>query len=81
MLQLTTPVLNMAVVSMYKPVIYKLKIVGGGKLDYYKSIGGTTKRGNQILKFQWGEAKGGNKIFDSNLVGGILEETMVMLYY
>ena len=71
----------MVVVSMYKPVIHKLKIVGGGKLDYYKSIGGTTKRGEANFEILVGEAKGGNKIFDSNLVGGILEETMVMLYY
>ena len=55
----------MVVVSMYKPVIHKLKIVGGGKLDYYKSIGGTTKRGEPNFEILVGEAKGGNKIFDS----------------
>ena len=40
----------MLVVSLCKPVIRKLKILGQGKL---KSIGRTTKRGGQILKFQW----------------------------
>ena len=34
----------MLVVSLCKPVIHKLKILGGRKLEYYKSIGGTTKR-------------------------------------
>ena len=47
--------LNELVISLCKPVIHKLKILGGGKLEYYKSMGGTTKRGEQILKFQWGE--------------------------
>ena len=47
--------LNELVISLCKPVIYKLNILGGGKLEYYKSMGGTTKRGEQILKFQWGE--------------------------
>ena len=51
---------NVLVVSFCKPVIHKLKILGGGKLEYYKSIGAKTKkkRGGQNLKFQWGEAKG-----------------------
>ena len=53
----------MLVVSFCKPVIRKLKMLGGGKLEYYKSMGGTTKRGNQILRFQWGEAKGGGHDF------------------
>ena len=41
-------------VSLCKPVIQKLKILGGGKLKYYKPMRGTTKRRDQILKFQWG---------------------------
>ena len=65
-LQLITQVL-MLVVSLCKPVICKLKIFGEGNL-----VGGTTKREDQILKFQWGDT-----IFDPNLVvWKILEETM-----
>ena len=30
--------------------------MGGGKFEYYKSMGGTTKKGGNK---QWGEAKGG----------------------
>ena len=65
--------LNVLVVSFCKPVIHKLKVLGGRKLEYYKSMGGPQESGgNQILQFQWGEAKGRNTIFDSNLVGGNL---------
>ena len=52
----------MLVVSLCKPVIHKLKILGGRKLEYYKSMGGNHEKvggGGQILKFQLGEAKGG----------------------
>ena len=50
----------MLVVSLCKPVIHKLKILGGRKLEYYKSMGGNHEKvgGGQILKFQLGEAKG-----------------------
>ena len=73
-MQLIIQALNVLVVSLCKPVIiHKLKILGGGKHEYYKSMGGTTKRGDQILKFQGGEQKRGvGTIFDSNLVGGNL---------
>ena len=36
---------------------------GNRELEYYKSMGGTIKRGYQILKFQWGEAKEGEHNF------------------
>ena len=54
-------------------------MLGGGELEHYKSMGGTTKRGDQILEFQWGGGEGGEQkkggmIFDSNLVGGNLGE-------
>ena len=35
----------MLVVSLCKPVTHKLKMLGGGELEHYKSMGGTTKRG------------------------------------
>ena len=68
----------MLVVSLCKPVIYKLKILGGGNLNIINQWGNHKKGGvDQILKFQWGGAKGGGgMISDSNLVGRILEETM-----
>ena len=48
-------------VGLCKPAVYKLKILGGGKFEYYKSMGGTTKMGgDQIFKVQWGETKGGH---------------------
>ena len=46
-------------------------MLGGGKLEYYKSMGGTTKRGSQILRFQWGEAKGGGRDFWLKFNGGV----------
>ena len=50
--------LNVLVVSLGKPVIHKLKILAEGKLKYFKSMEGTTKRkgGGQILKFRWEES-------------------------
>ena len=58
----------MLVVSFFKPVELKLKILDGRKLEYYKSMGGTTKkgrreRGHQILKLHWGLAKDGEHDF------------------
>ena len=69
----------MLVVSFCKPVIHKLKILGGGKLEYYKSIGAKTKKkgGGKIWNFSGEKQKGKeDTIFDSNLMGDILEETM-----
>ena len=67
-------------VRLCKPAIYKLKILGGGKFEYYKSMGQPQKvgvgGGDRIFKVQWGEAKKGDTIFDLNLVWGSLEETM-----
>ena len=66
-------------VCLWKPAVYKLKILGGGKFESYKSMGGTTKRGGaHIFKVQWGKQKGGITIFDLNLVGEkTMEETML----
>ena len=75
-LQLTTHVFDVLVVSLCKPAIRKLKISGQGKL---KSIGGITKRGDQILKFQWGDKRREHDFwlkFSGGEGGGILEETM-----
>ena len=59
-LQLITQVLNVWVVSLYKPVIHKLKILGGGKFEYYKSVGGTTKRAepNFEISLEGGDLEG-----------------------
>ena len=75
-LQLITQVL-MLVVSLCKPVICKLKILGVGNLNIINQWGEPQKGGTKFWNFRVGEAKGGNTIFDSNLVGWkILEETM-----
>ena len=42
---------------------------GWGKLEYFKSLGGTTKRGVPNFEISVGEAKRGNPNFDSDLVG------------
>ena len=66
------------VVSLGKPVIHKLNILGGGKLEYYKPMRGTTKRGEPNFKISVDVRKWRNTIFDLNLVGGkILKDTMV----
>ena len=62
---------NVLVVSLCKPVVYKLKILDGGKLQYYKWMGGTTKKreeGTKFWNFSGGKQKRRNTIFDSNLV-------------
>ena len=56
-LQLITQVL-MFVVSLRKTVVCKLKILGVGNLNIINQWGEPQKVGNQILKFQWGKAKG-----------------------
>ena len=52
----------MLVVSLFKPVIHKLKILSGrgGRLEYYKPMKGTTKKGGPSFKIsaevsKWGE--------------------------
>ena len=63
----------MIVVSLCKPVIHKLKSLGRGKLEYYKSLGEPQKGGSQISQVQWGGKQkqgGGATIFYSNLAGG-----------
>ena len=62
-LQLITHVLNVLVASLCKPVIHKLKVLGGEKLEYYKAVGGTTKRGEPNFEVTVGEAKGGENDF------------------
>ena len=55
-------------VCLCKPAINKLKILGWGKLVYYKSMGETTKRGEaKFLKCSGEKQKGvGDTIFDLN---------------
>ena len=57
-------------VRLRKPAIYKWKILGGGKFEYYKSMGITKKRGEgggesvagiKFLKFGGGKQKGGDE--------------------
>ena len=57
---------------MCKPAIYKLKNLGRGKFEYYKSMGGTTKKGGPNLSSSVGGSKGrgGGTLFDLNLVLG-----------
>ena len=61
-------------VGFCKPDIQKLKSLGGGKLEYYKPIGPTTRKGEPNFEISVGEEKkkrgrGGGTIFDSNVVG------------
>ena len=45
-------------VRLCRPGKFKLKILGGGKFEYYKSTVVTTKRGvTKFLKFNGGKAK------------------------
>ena len=50
--------LNALVISLHKPVLHKLKILGFGKLEYCKSMGGMTKGG--IMKFSGGSKRRGH---------------------
>ena len=54
--------LNVLVVSLCKPVIHNLNFFGGN-LNIINQWGELQKRGNQILKVQWREAKGGEHNF------------------
>ena len=78
-LQLIAQVLNVLMVSLCKPVMHKLKILVGGKLEYCKSIGGTTKRGRES-NFEisvGGSKKGWTRFFEHEFSGAkILEEAM-----
>ena len=48
---------NVLVVSLCKPVVHKLNILGGGNLNIINQWG-TTKRGSQIAKSQSGGGGG-----------------------
>ena len=75
-LQLITQVL-MLEVSLCKPVICKLKILGVGNLNIINQWGEPQKGGTKFWHFFGGKQERWNTIFDSNLVGWkILEETM-----
>ena len=56
-------------VRLCKPAIYKLKILGKGKFEYYKLIGGggdgwEQKGGaKQVFKIHWGGIKRGRTRF------------------
>ena len=54
--------LNVLVVSLCKPVIHNLNFFWGN-LNIINQWGELQKRGNQILKVQWREAKGGEHNF------------------
>ena len=47
----------MLVVGFCKPDIQKLKSLGGGKLEYYKPIGPTTRKGEPNFEISVGEEK------------------------
>ena len=78
-------------VRLCKPAIYKLKILGRGKFEYYKLIGGGGRgRGNKkeggtkFLKFSGGGTKGGGHDFWLKFSGGggeTVEETMSGKYF
>ena len=69
----------MLVVSLCKPVIHKLKILGRwGELKIINQWEEPQKGRNQIVKFQWEKPKGGT-IFDLNLVGGNLRGNYVLI--
>ena len=53
----------MLVVSLCEPVILKLKLLGGEKLEYYKSVGGITKMGGPNFEISVSVTKRG--IFNS----------------
>ena len=59
-------------VSLWKPAIYKLKILGGGNLNIINQCGEPQKKGGggvKFLKFSERKQNGGNTIFDLNFVG------------
>ena len=58
-------------VSLCEPVILKLKLLGGEKHEYYKSVGESQKWGDQILKFQW----------ECNQKGGFLTHFTLNIMY
>ena len=61
-------------VSLFKSVLHKLKILGGGNLNSVKQWG---EPQNKFWNFSEGKQKRGDSIFESNLVEGeILEEIM-----
>ena len=51
----------MLVVSLCKPVIQKLKIIRGGRLEYYKSMGETTKKDEAKFEISVG-GRGGTRL-------------------
>ena len=68
----------MLVVSMCKPVIHKLKILGVEKLEYYKSMGNHKKRGTKFWNFSGLEAKKGGQDFWLEFSGGNIGENYGM---
>ena len=62
---------NVLVVTLCKPVVYKLKILMEENLNIINQWGKPQKReGRQILIFQWGEAKEGEHNFWLKFSGG-----------
>ena len=55
-----------------------MKILGGGKLEHYKSIGGTTKKKwGRNFEISVGESITGTRLLTQVHWGGILEENMI----
>ena len=55
-----------------------MKIFGGGKLEHYNSIGGTTKKKwGRNFEISVGESKTGTRFLTQVHWGGILEENMI----
>ena len=71
----------MLVVSFCKQVVLKLKLLVGGKPEYYKPMGGNTKKGGPSFEILVGRANGGARFSTQNLFGGkILKKTMVYFW-
>ena len=83
-LKLITQVRNVLMVSLCKSVIQKLKILSGGNLNIISQWGNHKNGGNQILTFQWTEAKAGEhdfwlKFSGENLEGIFFEAVVIIM--
>ena len=82
-LLLITQVLNLLVVNLCEPFIHKLKILGGGKLEYCESMEKTTKRcGAKFWNISVGKERVGHDFWlKFSRRGEILEDTMFLCFY
>ena len=58
---------NVLVANVFKPFIHNFKVLGGGKLEYCKSMG-QPQKGEPKFEISEGGSNTGDTIFDSNLV-------------